>query len=229
MPKNGSPSRSSMIAWSAAADLPDVDRGVPRADRREVGPNEPIDVVADRRRQLAGLLHDEPGAARQRAPDPERPRERVAALDPPVAGAEQAETRPRPGSQHEVARERPAVPAEQATASRSVMPRRSPTSSVRMPLEVWQPAHSSAAICSASLMTRSPSAGSINRSVALRPRCCRRPTRGARRPGTPARRCARARRTSSSRRCRRVCPYRSPPTGGSPPAAGIGPAAGSAG
>ena len=84
-----------MISWSAAADLADVERRVPLGDRLEV------------RRRPAGRRSrgspsgsspasstTQPGAARQRAPDAERGRERLAAPDRPVAGAQQPERRP---------------------------------------------------------------------------------------------------------------------------------------
>ena len=53
------------------------------------------------------------------------------------------------------------------TASRSVMPGRSPVSRLRTPCEVWQAAHSKAASCSTSLTTRRPSAASMKMSVAF--------------------------------------------------------------
>jgi hypothetical protein len=64
-----------------AAGLADVQRLVPLRDRREVGRDEPFDVVADPGRQLVGVLDDEPGAAVERAPDAEGDGERVPALD----------------------------------------------------------------------------------------------------------------------------------------------------
>ena len=74
----------------------------------------------------------------------------------------------RPGGQHQVARQRHAVPAEQRAPPRArVIPGRSPRRSRRTPFDVWQAAHSSAASCSTSLITRSPSAASISRSVAF--------------------------------------------------------------
>ena len=115
-----------------------------------------------------GVLDDEPGPAGQRAPDAERGREPVAALDRPVARAQQAERRARPGGQHQVARQRRAVPLEQPDGlalghARAAGPR----SSRRTPFEVWQAAHSSIASCSTSLMTRSPSPASMSRSSAF--------------------------------------------------------------
>ena len=65
-----------------AARLADAERVVPLGDRLEVRSNEPLDVVADARRQLAGILDDESRPAVQRAPDPERDREPVSSLDP---------------------------------------------------------------------------------------------------------------------------------------------------
>ena len=55
------------------ARLPDAQRPVPLGDRLEIRPDEPLDVVADARRQLAGVLDDEPGPAVQRAPDRRTP------------------------------------------------------------------------------------------------------------------------------------------------------------
>ena len=52
------------------------------------------------------------------------------------------------------------------TASRSRMPGSSPKIRFRTPWEVWLAAYSKAASCSTSLITRRPSAGSMNRSVA---------------------------------------------------------------
>ncbi len=97
-----------------AAGLADVERLVPLPDRLEIRPDQPVDVIGDRRRQLPGILDDEPGPAGERAPDPERDGEPVAALDRAVAGAEQAQRRPRPGGQHQMARQRHPVPVEQA-------------------------------------------------------------------------------------------------------------------
>ena len=76
MPKNGSPSRRSMIACSAPPVWPDAERRVPLGDGLEVGRHEPLDVVADARRQLGRILDDEAGPAVERAPDAERDRER---------------------------------------------------------------------------------------------------------------------------------------------------------
>ena len=77
------------------------------------GPDETLDVVADRRRQLGRVLDDETRPAVERAPDAERGREAVAALDSPVARAQQAEGRPWPCRQHHMAGQRHAVPVEQ--------------------------------------------------------------------------------------------------------------------
>ncbi len=151
-----------------AAGLPDVQRPVPLGDRLEVRRHQPLDVVADPVRQLRRVLDDEAGAAVERAPDPERDREPVAALDRPVARAEEAErrrARPRSASGGTTAASRSSRAG--ATASRSVMPGRRPPQQPRTPLEVWQAAHSMAASCSTSLITRSPVAGSIRRSVAF--------------------------------------------------------------
>ena len=57
------------------------ERLVPLRDRLEIRADEPLDVVADRRRQLGRVLDDEPGPAVERAPDAERDGESVAALD----------------------------------------------------------------------------------------------------------------------------------------------------
>ena len=64
-----------------AARLADAECAVPLGDGLEIRPDEPVDVIADSRRQLGGVLDDEPRAAVERAPDPERDREPVAALD----------------------------------------------------------------------------------------------------------------------------------------------------
>ena len=77
-----------------AAGLADVERLVPLGDGLEVRPDEPVDVVADSVGQLRGVLDDEARATVERAPDPERDRERVAALDRPIARAEQARATP---------------------------------------------------------------------------------------------------------------------------------------
>ena len=63
------------------AGLADPQRRIPRPDRLEVRPHEPIDVVADVLVKVRGILDDEAGAAVERAPDPEGDRERIAALD----------------------------------------------------------------------------------------------------------------------------------------------------
>ena len=52
-------------------------------------------------------------------------------------------------------------------ASRSVMPGCRPVSTLRTLRDVWHAAHSNAASCSTSLVTRSPSAASMSRSVAF--------------------------------------------------------------
>ena len=61
-----------------AARLADMERPVPLGDGLEVRRDEPLDVVADRRRQLGGARDDEPGAAVECAPDPEGDGEAVA-------------------------------------------------------------------------------------------------------------------------------------------------------
>ena len=168
MPKNGSPRCRWMISWSAPPGLADAQRAVPLGDRLEVRADQPLHVVADRRRQLGGILDDESRAAVQRAPDAERDREPVAALDPAVARAEQPEGRPVAARQHQVARERHAVPLEQpdglvARASRARV--REQVS--RTPFDVRHAAYSNAASCSTSLITRRPSAASMSRGPAF--------------------------------------------------------------
>ena len=81
-----------------AADLSDVQRAVPVGDGLEVWSDETFDVVDGALGQLLRLLDDEARPAVQRPPDPERDRERVAPLDRPVAGTQQAVPRPRPGA-----------------------------------------------------------------------------------------------------------------------------------
>ena len=189
MPKNGSP------RWRVddrrAARPPvsaDAHRAVPLGDRREVRRHQPIDVVADPLGQLVRRLDHEPGPAGERAPDAEGGREPIAALDRPIARAEQPERGARPGGQHEVARQRPAVPAEQRAPPRAPsFPVAGPRSSRRTPCEVWQLAHSNAASCSTSLMTRRPSAGVDEQvgGVLDRPGCPDQ-SRAARRRGRPA-------------------------------------------
>ena len=157
-----------MIACSAPPVWPTRSAPYHSATASKYGADEPIDVVADPVRQLGRVLDDEPGAAVQRAPDPEGDRERVAALDRPVARAEQPERGPRAGGEHQVARQRRAVPARAGAPPRArVMPGPQAGQQLRTPLDVWHAAHSNAASCSTSLMTRSPSAGSISRSVGV--------------------------------------------------------------
>ena len=153
-------------------------------------------------REVAGVRGHEPGPAGQRAPDPEGGRERVASLDGAVAGAEQPEPRPLAGGQHEVARQRRAVPAEERDGVPLAQPRLSPAMRPRTPSDVVTAAASMAASCSTSLMTRSPSAGSMSRSVAFSTPPAARPARAAHRPGSSARRGSPGRRTSSSPRPR---------------------------
>ena len=103
-----------MISWSAPPVWPTRSAPYHSATASKYGADEPLDVVADPGRQLGRVLDDEARPAVQRAPDPERDREPVAALDRPVARAEQPERGPRAGRQHQVAGERRAVPVEQA-------------------------------------------------------------------------------------------------------------------
>ena len=81
----------------------DPQGAVPLGDGGEVRPDEPVDVVADRRRQLRGVLDDETGAAVERAPDTEGDCEPIAPFDDPVGRAQEAQSRPRAGRQHQVA------------------------------------------------------------------------------------------------------------------------------
>ena len=97
-----------------ATGLAHVQRRIPLGDRAEVRPDQPLDVVADPVRQLGCVLDHPPCPARQRAPDPERDRERIPVFDGPVSGAQQAKPGARSGRQHEVTRQRRPVPAKQA-------------------------------------------------------------------------------------------------------------------
>ena len=144
-----------------AAGLADPQRAVPLGDRREVRPDEPLDVVADPVRQLGGVLDDEPGPAVERAPDPERDREPVAALDRPVARAQQAERRPRRRAVS-IRWHDSGVPFQpsSATASRSRHARAAARAGAgARPSRSGTRPHSNAASWSTSLMTRRPSAG----------------------------------------------------------------------
>ena len=114
MPKNGSPRCLPHDLVERAAGDADADRGVPLGDRGEVGRHEAIHVVADGGRELIGRLDHEAGSARERAPDAEGHGEAIASLDRAIARAQQPERGPWPGAEHEVAGQRPAVPAEQA-------------------------------------------------------------------------------------------------------------------
>ena len=102
-----------MMAWSAPPVWPTWSAAYHSTTAAKYGADQPLDVVADRVRQLGCVLDHEAGAAGERAPDAEGGRERVAALDGAIAGAQQSESRAaRPGRQHHVARQRGAVPAE---------------------------------------------------------------------------------------------------------------------
>src|SRR5690606_38051686 len=92
--------------------LADVERLVPLDDRLEVGPDELLDVVGDVGGELRGVTDDEAGPAVEGTPDSVGDGELIAVGDDSVAGTEQPEGRPRAGRQHEVARERRAVPLE---------------------------------------------------------------------------------------------------------------------
>ena len=151
------------------AGLADVERAVPLGHGREVRPDEPLDVVADPVGQLGRVLDDEARPAGEGAPDPERRREPVAALDAPVAGTEQAEAW-RAARAVSIRWHDSGAPFQLEQADGLALascPARSPTSSSRTPCEVWHDAYSKAASWSTSLMTRSPSAASISRSFGV--------------------------------------------------------------
>ena len=99
-----------------AARLADADGRVPLGDRLEVRRDEALHVVAHAVRELRRVGHDEARATRERSPDAERGRERVAPLDRAIAGTQEAQARARTRGEHEVARQRHPVPAEQLHA-----------------------------------------------------------------------------------------------------------------
>ena len=151
-----------------AAHLTDVQRPVPLGDRLEVRADEPLDVVADRRR-AAPPASSTTNPARQLSA-PQMP-------NAVVNGSPRSIGRS-PGLSSPNRARGPAVSirwhesgapfhSSSRTASRSVIPGRSPASRLRTPCDVWHAAHSNAASCSTSLTTRSPSAASMSRSVAF--------------------------------------------------------------
>ena len=114
MPKNGSPRRRSMISWSAPPTCPTWSAPYHSATASKYG----RDRAGRRSRATPSgssvcVLGHPAGPAGQGAPDPERRGERLAAPDRPVGGAEQPERGPRAGGQHQVARQRHAVPAQE--------------------------------------------------------------------------------------------------------------------
>ena len=113
-----------------ATDLADVESAVPLGHRLEVRRHQPFDVVAGPVGELRCVLGNEAGAAIERSPDAERDRERVASFDRPVTRAQQPEPCPRSGSEHQVAREGRAVPAEQASRLPFGHPRLEPVQDV---------------------------------------------------------------------------------------------------
>ena len=78
-----------------AAHLPDAERAVPFGDGLEIRGNETVDVVVRTVGQFGRVLDHEPGAAIEGSPDAERHGERIAALDPAVARAQQSVPGPR--------------------------------------------------------------------------------------------------------------------------------------
>ena len=101
-----------MISWSDSPGLADMQRFVPLGDGLEVRSDQPLDVVLDLRREFRSVLDDEPGATVEGAPDAERRREAVAALDATITRAQQAERRTVPARQHQVAGQRSTIPLE---------------------------------------------------------------------------------------------------------------------
>ena len=159
-----------MISWSAPPGLPDAQGAVPLGDRPEVRRDE-----ARRRSRATPSGRSRASSATQPARQlsaPQMPNATVIGsprLDRPVAGAEQPEPRPRPGREHQVARERRPVPA----AGAGLPPPRSCRAAARAAARRHAVATSGVAACSnaaswsTSLITRRPSAGSISRSFAF--------------------------------------------------------------
>ena len=87
---------------TARRRLADPQRPVPLGDRLEIGRHEAVHVIADAGGQLVLVRDHEPGPAGERAPDPERDGEAVAALDGSTARAQQPEGRARAGREHEM-------------------------------------------------------------------------------------------------------------------------------
>jgi hypothetical protein len=112
-----------------------VQGAVPLGHRLEVRADEPLDVVADPVGQLGRVLDDEPGAAVQRPPDPERDREAIAAFDPPVAGLSSPSVARSPLVS--IRWQESGIPfhSSRATASSSRRPGSSPRISRRTPLD----------------------------------------------------------------------------------------------
>ena len=207
-----------MIACSAPPVWPTWSAPYHSATASKYGADEAVDVVA-RRRPAARRASSatQPGPAVQRAPDAERRRERVPALDRPVARAEQPERGPRPGGQHQVARQRRAVPAEQPDR---LAPRSSPG---RRPAE--QPADAVGRLARGVLergelvhVVDDPQAvGRVDEQVVRVLDRRRGPTSAPQLVDEERRapRCVTGPRTSSSRARRPACPARSPPPPGS--------------
>ena len=102
-----------MISWSDSTGLTDAQRFVPLRDGLKVRRHQTLNVVLSVGGQLLGARDNEPGPAVERAPDPVRRREPVAALDAAISRTQQAQCRPIPARQHEVAGQWGAVPREQ--------------------------------------------------------------------------------------------------------------------
>ena len=96
------------------ADLTDAQRHVPVGDCLEVRRDQPLDVVLRLGLELGRVLYDEARSTVEGAPDAERDREGITALDRSVPRAQQSEPRSLAGSEHQMAGQRRAVPREQA-------------------------------------------------------------------------------------------------------------------